>query len=124
MTWFAASVIIALRSVSNEGGPILAYENVVLIEAASSGDALAKARECATAEVSVDDKLTINEQPAAKSLVGIRKLISISNPHPLDLDSDPPTSGTEITYSLFEVSSNEALEKLARGEEVALRYLE
>jgi hypothetical protein len=124
MTWFAASVIIGLRPTSSDAGPILAYENIVLVEAATSTEALVKARDYAKTEVSVEDKITVNERPVTKSLEGVRKLINISNPHPLDPDGDRPTSGTEITYSLFEVPNSEALEKLARGQEVTLRYVE
>ncbi len=124
MTWFAASVIIGIRRIDMPNGPTLAYENIILIEADTPDEALTKAKEYGGAEVSVDDGFTIDDKPAIKSLVGVRKLINVSNPYPLDLDKDRPTTGTEITYSLFEVENSEDLAKLAKGEEVALRYVE
>ncbi|MGH8558479.1 MAG: DUF4288 domain-containing protein [Methylococcales bacterium] len=123
MTWYAASVIIGMRRVDNLG-PMLGSENIFLIEAPSSKEALDKAREYGNTEASLDDEFTLDGQPAKRVFVGIRKLINISNPFPLKIDSDAPTSGTEITYSLFEVSNEQDLEKLAQGQDIVLRYIE
>lgn len=124
MTWFAASIIVTMRPIEKSSEPILVYENVVLIEAADSDEAWSKATVYATASIVADESLTVNEKPAVEKFVGIRKLINISNPSPLDLDKDAPVNGTEVTYSVFEVASEEDLAKLAAGDDVAIRYVE
>ncbi|MBT2116781.1 hypothetical protein KK141_05795 [Dyella sp. LX-66] len=124
MTWFAASLIVGIKRIGVTHGPSVAYENVVLIEAGTAAEALHKARDHGDAYVSVDDGLTLNGEPAIRVFAGIRKLTIVSNPYPLDLDQGRPTSGTEVTYSLFELESDDALALLAAGEEVSLRYIE
>lgn len=124
MTWFAASIIVTTRPIEKSPGPILIYENVVLIEAKNSDEAFSKAAEYANAAIVIDDSLTVDDKPAVESFAGIRKLINISNPHPLDLDNAPPTTGTEITYSCFEVANEQDLVELVNGEDVVIRYIE
>lgn len=124
MTWFAASIIVTTRPIDDSSGPIFVHENIVLFEGKDSDGAYAKATEYANAAIVADDTLTLDDKPAVESFAGIRKLISISNPHPLDQDKDPPTTGTEITYSCFEVANDQDLAKLVQGEDVVIRYIE
>jgi hypothetical protein len=124
MTWFAASIIIAMRRIDQPDGPFLAHENVVLLEAASAAEALSKAKEIGAEQGTPDSSFTIDDQPAVQSFAGIRKLISISNPDDFNQDKDPPSNGTEITYSLFELDDAAALEALVDGKEVRLSYRE
>lgn len=124
MTWFAASVLIAMRTVEMNEGPIQVYENVVLMEAGTTEEALEIARQEADGVVKLDDNLTIDGKPATRSFVGIRKLITIRNPGGLDPDQDPPNTGTELTYSLFEVQTESDLLSLGQGNPVNVTYLE
>jgi len=123
MTWFAAHALVAMKRVDSIG-PIHVYENVFLVEAEDADHARTLATEMARAEVEVEDGLTVDGVAVARSLAGIRKVVSISNPEPLDLDMDRPVSGTEITYSEYQVESEDALLKLAAGEAVTVRYVD
>lgn len=123
MTWFAAHALIAIRRIDSVG-PISIYENVLLLEADSSEQAKALAAKLTEAEVAIDDGLTINGVVAVRKFAGVRKVISVSNPDPLDLDKDRPVSGTEITYSEYEVESEAVLQRLAAGEAVDVRYVD
>lgn len=123
MTWYAVHALVAMRR-TDSIGPISVYENVFLVEAKDSNDAAAQGRSMAKVESAVEDDLTIDGVPAVRSFAGIRKVITISNPEPLDLDQDRPVSGTEITYSEYEIDSEEELQKLAAGELVAVRYVD
>ena len=126
MTWFAASALVAMRTKEpSKGGPIEVYENVILVEADNPELAEQIARiEALKAEVE-DDTFTIDGKPGYFSFVGIRKILRISNPTDMKYaDQDPPVTGAEISYSLFEVKSEDELAKLARGESVTLTYLE
>lgn len=123
MTWFAASVIVAYRVVDNPTNPILVHENIYLVEGVDAIEALQKAEKYGHEEASVNDGLTLNDLPARAKFVGVRKLINISNPAPYNMDEVPPSEGTEITYSEYEVCDEKTLEQLANGEEVIVRYL-
>jgi len=124
MTWFAANLIIAIHPKDGEHESILVYENIILVEAINSDDAFLKAKEIGQLEAMLEDSLTIDDKPAIREFVGIRKLTNISNPEPFDPDQDPPTNGTEITYSVYRVPDKRALRNLASGEIVNVEYIE
>ncbi len=124
MTWFAASIILGIKPKIGQVESILVYENVVLVEAVCPNEARLKAEEIGEAEAAIDDGLMLNGLPAERVFSGIRKLVNVSNPPTLDLDKDNPTHGTEVTYSVFEVASEEELRSLANGGEVNVRYVE
>lgn len=124
MTWYAAHLVIGIMSSEKTAGPILVHENVVLVEAPSEADALGKAKTIGQTEAALQDGLTLNGAPAKRVFAGVRKLITVSNPETSNLDQDRPSDGTEITYSIYEVSNEEALKKFAAGSEVAVKYVE
>lgn len=124
MTWFTASLIVGIKRIDMPDGPTLAYENVVLIEAGTAEEAFHKAREYGGSHVSINDDLTLDDKPAIQTFVGIRKLVKVGHPDAVELDQDNPMCGTEATYSLFELESDDALVLLASGKEVSLRYIE
>ena len=125
MTWFTASVLIAIKPEGYVSGSIQVYENMYLIEASTAHDAARKAEALGRQEASIaDDDLTIDAKLATRVFVGIRKLISVSNPEPLDLDQDRPVDGTEVTYAVYQVADEAALARLAEGEQVEVLYLE
>lgn len=123
MTWFAVHALVALKKHAFSW-PILVNENIFLVEAKSAEQATSEGSKMAMIEVSVEDGLSIDDEPATRTFVGIRKVVAISNPEHLDLDQDQPVSGTEITYSEYEVNSEEDLQKLANGSSVFLRYVD
>ncbi len=124
MTWFAAHILIAMSKTSEPDGPFTVWENVVLLEAGDAAAALEMAQARGRADASADDSLTVDDQPARSQFAGVRKLINISNPEPLDPDGDRPVSGTEITYSEFLVEGRDGLAKLADGESVVVDYVD
>ena len=123
MTWFAAHIVIGMKRI-DDVGPVSVYENVILIEAKDAKEAHLLAAKIGENEAQIDDGLTIDDSPAKKIFAGIRKIITVSNPDPYDLDQDQPTTGTEITYSEFEVPNEDALRCFANGETLDVRYLE
>jgi hypothetical protein len=124
MTWFAVSALVSIRKATERSGPWLVYENVILIEAGNADEANLVASRITREEVAVDDGFTIDGDSAVKEFAGIRKTITVSNPYPHNLDQDRPVTGTEITYSLFRVEGQAELEKLAKGDELTVRYVE
>jgi hypothetical protein len=123
-SWFAAHALIGTKRIDAKGA-IVVYENVFLVEATSHQKAKELAIAMAMPEVDLDDTTTLDGAPAVNFFVGIRKTILISHPTSSNLDeTSPPISGTEITYSAFEVDSEEDLQKLAKGECVNVRYVD
>jgi len=125
MTWFTASILISIKPEDYLEGPFEVYENMYLIEAVDSVEALAKAEMLGRGDPLLvdDDSRTVDGKRAVSRFVGIRKLVSVSNPYPYDLDGDRPCEGTEVTYALYQVADESAALELARGEAVDITYL-
>ena len=124
MTWYVASVIMSMRKKGRKRKKIPIYENFMLIEAENSDQALEKAVNIAKNEAAVNDDLRLNGKPAKMVFEGIRKLITISNPVDRDLDSVPPTTGTELTYSEYLIKTKKQLNNLISGKPVKIKYIE
>ena len=123
MTWYSAHIILGMQKEQNEESPITVWENIVLIEAASSDEAYSIANKIGQDEAAMDDGLTIDDMPVTRIFAGIRKIISISNVYPRKQE-DSPISGTELTYSEYEVKNKAALIQLAQGESLVVKYVE
>ncbi len=124
MSWYTANILIALKAEGRKQTKYPVYENVVLIEAASVEDAYRKAEKIGREEEAIDDALTLYSAPAKRIFAGIRKVITVQNPFPNHPTDDRPCDGTEITYSLLELDSEEAIAKLAKGEATPVVYAE
>jgi hypothetical protein len=124
MTWYAAHVVESITKINKKNDKILVYENVILVEAENDKEALTKAKKFANASIVHDETLTLDNEPAVVEFVGIRKVITISNPSPLKQDKDAPTTGTEISYSEFRIKNQRDLRKFAKGDPVTVEYLE
>lgn len=123
MTWYAAHAIIAY-TIKGDPNPqdIDVYENVYLIEAPDTSSAFKMATEIAQNAALDDPTFTIDDKPGLARFVGIRKLVTVSNRGGGHPNQDRPTSGSEITYSRFEVENEEQLQKLASDETVQIYY--
>jgi len=123
MTWYAAHIIIGMKRRDGKG-PISVHENVFLIEAETFDEAGRIASSEGEQQASLDDGLTVDGAPADYIFAGVRKIITVSNPDPLDQTKDRPATGTEITYSEFEVPDEADLRRLGQGETLDIRYIE
>ena len=122
MTWFAASVILHVRFKDGNQSKFPVWENVLLIDSATASEALMRAESIGkNGEGDSGGSFTWEGRPAEWICAGVRKLVAVSNPDDIE---DAPGDGAEITYSQFEVDDEASLQRLARGEEVNLRYLE
>ena len=123
MTWYAAHVIEAIRPIRQKVRDVLVFENIILIEASNEKEALAKAKKHAAESIVEDDSLTIDGEKATACFVGVRKLMTVSNPCPLNQEDDQPVSGTEVSYSKFKIKNSD-LKKFAKGNPIMIEYLE
>ena len=124
MTWFAASVIVAVKLKKGKQKKFPVFENVYLIEAKSARQAQGRAKEIGKREQGADNSLTLDDEPAEMVFVGVRKIVTIANQFPLSQDASRPRHGTEVTYSLLELDRARDVLKLARGSPVSLLYKE
>lgn len=121
MAWYAAHAIMYFKLKSGTQDVFTVWENVYLIEASDGQEAWGKAEAWANEEASYkDESLTINGLPAEMLFAGIRKIISVSHWD----QANQLRSKDELTYSEFQVADEDSVRKLARGEEVAISYIE
>lgn len=124
MTWYTASIILTIKV--REGGqeyfPV--FENFVLIKAESDEDAYKKAEEIGKESIIGDEDVSFKGKKADYRFLGIRKVRSVYNPDPLDIDRDRPTHETELSHSYYEVDTIESAELLAQGNIVNIRYVD
>ena len=123
MTWYAVHAVLLMRRI-DLCGPISVYENIYLVQAANGSLARAEGENLIKPEIDADDKPAIDGIRAIREFVGIRKVVNVSNPEPLDIDKDRPISGTEITYSEFEVDSENDVQKFMEGKPLVIKLID
>ena len=106
------------------GAPIYLHENVFLIEANNSDHAISIATKIGQNEISGYLGLKIDDEDAICNFEGVRKIVNVSNPYPLDQDGERPVSGTEITYTEFQVGDRAQLEDFMNKKMIDMKYIE
>ena len=124
MTWFTASLITYIKALSAPQETFPVFEDFVLVEASNREEAFAKAERIGRDTAAINDGLEYTGVPALRCFVGVRKLRSIYNPVEMDLDESPPVSGTELSHSYYEVSSEADAKALGQGKAVHVNYLD
>ena len=119
MAWYAAHIVMSVRFKDGNQDSYPFWENIILIEAASDEEAERKAgKKGRESEGDSSGSFQWNDRPATWVFAGVRKIIACED------SGDRPGDGSEITYSEMAVDSQEALDKLVKGEPVAVRYEE
>ena len=121
MAWFAAHAVFYFEAKDGIQDSYSVWENVYLIDA-SDGDAASELAATRARAVEGDSEGTLvwKDRPSTLRFVGIRKLISVSH----ERNDGLIAHGDEITYSEFELTDRESLDRLVNGDGVALRYVE
>lgn len=123
MTWYAASLIETVVVLDGEQSSFPVYENVILLEAKTPSQAHSQAKKIGQQEALGEENLKLDGKLAKRVFVGVRKLMTISNPFPMEQDTEPPVSETEITYSEFELTTFKDVESLAAGAAIVVNYV-
>jgi hypothetical protein len=115
--WFAAHLVLYVQLKDHPQGRCTAWENIVLIKAASEEEAFAKAERRGREEAG-DDGGTFrwNGKPARWVFAGVRKLTSCEDPN------RRPDDGTEISYTQMQLDSEQSVLKLVQGDPVKIQY--
>jgi hypothetical protein len=96
------------------------WENIYLIEAENVAEARMKGLFRAKAdEGDSEGTLTVNGRPATVVLGGILKLVDCID---LDLVTDKPVNGTEVSYTDLTLPSKEEFEKFVSGKTATVVY--
>lgn len=112
MTWYAAHIV--MQMVLNGREDILAWENVVLLQAHTVEDAYTKADTIGRiGEGDSDGTMEWDGVPARMVYRGTRRLVSISNP--TDIENNPG-DGCEVTYLQLELDNEDALKTFMSGD--------
>ncbi len=121
MTWYGASVVIWIRKkTQNPSDPCQFWENVILVQAETAQEALAKAEARGELDAVKDETFRVDGEPAELEYIGVRKVIEIRS---LD-GTDQPIDGAEISYSEMLVANRVALLDFAAGQEVEVTHIE
>lgn len=124
--WCAAHALFYFKLHKEPQDSFLVHENVYLIHAESSAEAMKKAEAVARAneDLALDGHLELNEMKASYVYVGIRKLIEVEGSADLDGVPADVLDGREVTYSVLEVDTLDEVMALAKGEMVEVLYRE
>jgi hypothetical protein len=114
MTWFVASIVSVIQSDSGVQDDYPIYEDHYLVEASSKDELDKKVDEIAKT-IDAAGECEYKGEKARQICIGVRKIRSVYNPTPLDIDADRPTSGTELTHSFLVTSSLEEAKSFADG---------
>lgn len=119
MTWYAAHIVMVVRFKDRPQRRVPAWENVVLLQAASDESATRKAEAIGTSSAGDEDgSFTWGGKPATWEFAGVRKVTQCA------LSGSKPASGDEITYSELEFESLAAARRFARGGAVATIHID
>lgn len=124
VNWFCAHAVFYYRLRNSKQTVFLVHENVLLIHASDSESALARAEALAREheDIREDGSLQVEGEAADYVFAGIRKVIEVElNPETAE---GKLMSDIELTYSVFELDSQRALNDLALGKTTRLLYRE
>jgi hypothetical protein len=114
--WYAAHAIMLFRYRDSEQNEFPVWENIFLVEANGSDEALRMAEERAKKDEFDDETRTYNGKPADIVFVGIRKLMQCLS------DEEQPSHGTEVSHNQLRFKGKAALEAYIRGEETVVTF--
>jgi hypothetical protein len=120
MTWFVASIVSCIEVIGGDSQsefPI--YEDFYLFEAGSKDELDSKIKD-AMRVIDSAGECEFDGKPARQKCIGVRKIRSVYNPPPLDIDQDRPSDFTELTHSFLMAKSFQEVESYAKGEAVYL----
>ncbi len=121
MTWFVASIISYFEVIEESQSEFPIYEDFYLFEANTEDELNNKIKKTMQIIDSAGSSgINLDGKPAIQKCAGVRKIRSVYNEPPLDIDQDQPNNGTALTHSFLIANSLEDVESYARGDRVSL----
>jgi len=119
MAWYAAHIVMSVEFKNGSQDYFPVWENIVLISAESSSEAMEKARSIGRAEEGdCDGTFRWEGREASWVFGGIRKLIETED------GAQRPADCTEITYSQMRLKDKQSLAQFISGDSVNVMYEE
>ena len=119
MKWYAAHLLVLVKTPNSVQEEFHLWENIVLVGATSSDEAWAKADALGKNRYAVPlekSDITLDGQKACHEFCGIRRLVQVDN------YEKRPGDGSEITYLRLEVSSQKDVQRLLDNEPITLIF--
>jgi hypothetical protein len=117
MNWYAAHLVMVVKLKGRPQRSFPAWENIVLVRAASEQAALAQAESLGRASAGDDDgTFRWGGKDAAWEFAGVRKVTECA------FAGAKPTSGDEVTYSELVFDSLANAKRYARGAAMSVRH--
>jgi hypothetical protein len=114
MRWFAAHIVMVVELKDTEQDHFPAWENIVLVKAATEAEAYRKAEALGRNDEGDDDgTFRWGKQPARWSFAGVRKLTECAQ------SGDRPEDGDEITYLELEFKTRSDIKRFVTGKPAA-----
>jgi hypothetical protein len=112
MTWYAAHIVMQIAV--NGRKDVVAWENIVLVQASTVEEAYDKADEIGReGEGDANGTLMLEGDPARMVYRGTRRLVTLSSPTD---NENSPTDGCEISYLQVKLESENALNEFMEGD--------
>lgn len=112
MTWYAAHIVMQIAV--NGRKDVVAWENIILVQASTVEEAYDKADEIGReGEGDSNGTLELEGAPARMLYRGTRRLVTISSPTGTE---DIPSNECEVSYLQLKLESEEALQKFMEGD--------
>jgi hypothetical protein len=121
MTWFVAGIVSYFEVIGESQSEFPMYEDFYLFEANTQDELNSKIKQSMQITDSAGASgITISGKPAIQKCAGVRKIRSVYNEPPLDIEQDQPSDGTALTHSFFIAKSFEDVKRYAQGKAVSL----
>ncbi|KXO76973.1 hypothetical protein AYL20_09430 [Acinetobacter venetianus] len=125
MTWCVVSFITVIEVLNDEQTEFPVQEDFYLFEFQSDGELEEKIeKQINIINAAGVDGVRYYGKNAKEYFLGVRKIKTIFNEPPLDMDEDPPADGTELTHSYMTVKSLKDARRLAEGKAVYVHYID
>jgi hypothetical protein len=114
--WYAAHVVMYVKRKDGRPGKTTLWENIVLLKASSAAEAFEKAQQRGRDDEGDDDgTFRWGGEPAQWVFAGVRKVTECEDPE------KRPGDGSEVSYTEWELESEDAVWKLLQGKAVKAR---
>lgn len=123
MTWFVASIASVIEIIDDSQSEYPIYEDFYLFEANSEKELQDKIK-LQMQTINSAGECRLLGKPARQRCIGTRKIRSIYNPGPGDIDNLPPADGTELSHSFYVAASLKDAEDFGLGKSVSMKCVD
>lgn len=125
MTWCVVSFIMVVEVIDGEQTEFPVEETFILYDYHSDVELEQKIqKQIEVINEAGEEGINYYGEKSKQYCLGIRKIKTIFNEPPLNIDEDPPNNGTELTHSYMTVKSLNDAKKLAEGKAVHVHYID